>query len=157
MASIGHFDSETVNPNAGFDPVPPGEYLVKVSNSELKTVKGKPSDKYIWLEHTILEGDYKDRKLYNNLNLWNANPTAVKIAEAMLSQLCRAVGKKQITDTVELHNLPLTCKVGLDTKGDRGPQNRIDKYLYEDTSAATVATTEAKAVVQQGAAKAPWA
>lgn len=157
MAQIGNFDSDAVDPNVGFDPLPPGDYIMKITSSDLRVTKGNAANKYVWLEHTIIDGPFKNRKLYNNLNLWNTNVQAVKIAEGMLAQLCKAVGKKTISDTVELHGLMFTARVGLDTKGDRGPQNRIDKYLYEQTPEATVAATAQGAATQAGSSAAPWA
>lgn len=156
MAQIGNFNAEDVNPNAGFEPIPPGNYVMKISNSDVRSAKANPANKYIWLEHTILEGQYAGRLLFNNLNYINTNVTAANIAAATLSQLCRAVGKMQIADTAELHGIPFQAQVSIDTKGDR-PQNRIDKYLYEESSAATSQATAQAAVTASNGGAAPWA
>lgn len=152
MAQLGSFDAEAVNPDAGYTPVPPNVYTMIVTHTEIKASKNKPTNRYLSVEHTITEGDFKNRKITNLLNLWNDNPDAVRISEAMLSQLCRAVGKMKIEDTVELHGIPFQAKVSVDAKGDK-PQNRIDEYLYEGR-AATV-TAAPKAAGQATAA--PWA
>lgn len=153
MAQIGHFDADNVDTNVGFDPVPPGIYDLMISNSDVKATKdGK--GKYIWLEHTILSGPFKDRKIFNNLNMWNANPQAVKIAEAHFGCLCKAVGKRQVTDTVELHNTPFQAEVDVEKQDGRSPQNRIKKYLFEDEK------QQRQAAVASGpvdASTVPWA
>ncbi len=156
MAQIGNFNAGEVNPNAGFDPIPPGTYVMKITNSDVRSAKSNPANKYIWLEHTILEGEYKGRLLFNNLNYINTSVTAANIAAATLSQLCRAVGKMQIGDTVELHGIPFQAQVSIDTKGDK-PQNRIDKYLFEETNAATTQATRQATVAAGASAAAPWA
>lgn len=150
-----NFNANEVSSESGFDPIPPGEYVIKVNDTQEKVAKS--GGKYIWIEHIILEGQYKDRRLYNNLNLWNENATAKKIADAQLSQLCKATGQISLTNTVQLHGIPIRVKVGLDTKGDRGPQNRIDKYLFEETPSATVAaTTQVAATTATAPGAAPW-
>lgn len=172
MANIGFFDAETVDTNVkngDFEAIPPGRYPMMISNSDVREVKGEPHKKYIWLEHTVLEGEYKDRKLFNNLHLWNPSDKAVKMAEGFFGQLCKACGKNKIGDTAELHSIPFWAEVGVDTKNvqpGKDPQNKIVEYFFGNEGAApTTQPNQAayQAPAQQGfagvqgkAGGAPW-
>jgi hypothetical protein len=58
--------------------------------------------------------------LWARLNLDNPNATAVTIARAELSAICRAVGVLAPKDSVELHNLPLVIHVKCKKWDDTG-------------------------------------
>lgn len=154
MAQIGNFDTNEVTATTGYEAIPPGVYIMKITDSDIKDTKANPKNKYLWLEHTIIDGPYKNRKIYNNLNKWNTNPAAVNMADAMLKQLCLACGKTTISDSVELHGIMFSARVGIDTKGDRGPQNRIDAYLSD--AAPEAKGTVAAATPSAGGNSAPW-
>lgn len=87
----------------GFDPLPAGTYVSMVTDSkEKETSKG---GKMVVLEHTIQEGEYAGRIVFENLNIVNANPKAEKIAFEALGELSHAIkltGK--LTNTEQLHN-----------------------------------------------------
>lgn len=110
MANINGFDANEVNPDIGFDPVPAGKYKAAITASEMKATKTKRGS-YLELELTILEGDYKDRKVWARLNLENQSEKAVQIARGQLSAICRAVGVMTPQDSVQLHNIPLVITV----------------------------------------------
>lgn len=153
MANIGHFDADTVDTNITTDPVPPGKYLLAITASDVKQVKGK-ADKYIHLEHTVLDGQYSGRKVFNNLNMWNSNPQATKIAEAHFACLCKAVGKRQVRDTAELHSIPFYAEIEVEAgKDGNRPQNRIKKYLFEDDHKAPKTTVGVQPSTSAGV---PW-
>ena len=157
MAKIGHFDAETVDTNIGFEVLPPGIYTMVITNSDVKEVKNKPGSSYVWLEHTICDGPYNGRKVFNNLNLWNDNPKAVRIAESFMGQLCKACGIKQLTDTEQLHGILFKAKLDVDAKDQtRDPQNRIKEYIYDKGTGGNAA---ASAPVAGGVAggSVPWA
>ena len=67
--------------------------------------------KYLWLMLDILEGPQQGRKVFDQLNLVNANPTTVEIAQRTLSAICHATGRLQVNDSDELHLIPLTIQV----------------------------------------------
>lgn len=91
MADLQGFDAQTVEPNDSFDPVPNGDYLCIITTSEMKPTKAGDGA-YLELELQVIEGPYQGRKLWDRLNLNNANETTVKIAKGTLSAICRAVG-----------------------------------------------------------------
>jgi len=112
MANLGGtFDSgQHEDMNTGFDPIPAGDYIAMVVESEIKTTS-KKNGKYIKLKFRIEEGEFKGRFIWTNLNIINPNPVAVEIAQKELATLCRAVGKAVIQDTQELHGIPIRMKV----------------------------------------------
>ncbi|MCA9028408.1 MAG: DUF669 domain-containing protein, partial [Planctomycetaceae bacterium] len=117
MADLRGFDAQTVEPNDSFDPIPNGDYLCIITTSEMKPTKAGDGA-YLELELQVLEGPYQGRKLWDRLNLNNANETTVKIARGTLSAICRAVGVLQPTDSCELHDLPLVAKVACRKRDD---------------------------------------
>lgn len=138
MASLGGFNAQEVEPSTGFDPIPVGDYVAIISNSEEKTTKAGDGS-YVKLEFTILEGKYEGRKLWENLNLNNRSEEVVKIARATLSSICRALSiLRPVQDSIELHDQPLIIKVGVEKRKDTGEmQNRIKAYKPRSDGIAT--------------------
>jgi hypothetical protein len=84
---------------------------------------------YLLLELDVLEGPYAGRKLFDRLNLVNANPDAVLMAQRSLSALCRAAGKMQVSNSEQLHLIPIQIDVKVrPPKGQYGESNSI-RYL----------------------------
>jgi hypothetical protein len=99
MADFGlTFDASQIEPNTGYDVLPPGKYLAQIVSSEMRPTKDGQGQ-YLFLEIDILDGQYRGRKLFDRINLVNANHTAVEIAMRTLSSLCRAVGKLQVKNS----------------------------------------------------------
>lgn len=110
MSVTLNFDANNVKPLGDMEAIPAGEYIAAITASEAKpTTAGDGS--YLALEFTVLDGDYKDRKLFTNLNIGNKNPVAVEIAYRALSSICHAVGIIQVADSAQLHNRPLAIVV----------------------------------------------
>ncbi len=128
MANLNGFDANQIEPSASFDPIPAGKYLAAITESEFKPTKAGTGH-FLQLTFHILEGPHKGRYLWARLNLDNPNHTAVEIAQAELSALCRAVGVLQPKDSVELHNLPLMISVRCKKRSDTGEiTNEIGGY-----------------------------
>ena len=149
MANLNGFDANTVDPNFTFDPVPAGKYTAVITASEMKPTK-KGTGQYLELTFQIIEGEHKGRLLWARLNLDNPDATAVKIARAELSAICRALGVLAPKDSVELHNLPLMIKVGIKNRDDNGEPTNVIRG-YEKKGAAAPRPTAAA-----GNGKAPW-
>ncbi len=128
-----NFDSNTVEPATGrFELLPIDDYLAVITASAMvgnKNNKGK----HLSLTWTICEGDYKDRKVFTNLNLVNDNPDTVEIAQRDLSAICRATGVLHPKESEELHDKPVVISVGI-RKGSNGYEdsNIIRKYSRTD-------------------------
>lgn len=136
MASFGQtFDASSIEPSSGYDVLPPGKYLAQIVASEMRVTKDGLGQ-YLYLEVDILDGQYAGRKLFDRLNLINANPDAVQIAQRTLSSICRAVGKLQVSNSEQLHLIPLIADVRVrPPKGMYGESNSI-RYLPRNASPA---------------------
>jgi len=149
MPNLNGFDAGNVEPVPSFDPIPAGQYLAMISASEEKT--SKQGNKFLSLEFEVLDGQYKDRKLWVNLNLSHPNPETVKFARAELASICKAVGVLKPQDSVQLHNLPMLITVKCVNRKDTGElQNRIKSYALK--AAASSQPQQAQA----GSATPPW-
>ena len=148
--SAFNFNAEEVDPSIGFEAVPAGKYTAVITESGFKPTKSG-SGRYLELTFEIIEGEYKNRKLWARLNLENPNEKAVGIARSELSAICRAVGVMRIHETSELHNLPLVISV----KCRRTPEgdNANEVKGYEPRGSACGAP-QAPATRPAGA---PWA
>lgn len=113
MADLGKvFNSNSYEELGDFAPIPEGYYSVCIESTVRKPQKNVANGDYLVVVYVINDGDYKNRKLFDNLNLWhNKSPDAVEIAERTLAQICRVVGKEQITDTDELVGCNLSVRV----------------------------------------------
>jgi len=128
MANLGAFNANEVDPNVVFDPIPAGKYIARIIESEVKPTKNGDG-RYLELTFEVLDGEYRNRKVWDRLNLWNPSSEAVRIAQGMLSAICRAVGVMQPRDSVELHNLPLEVTVKLKRREDTGDlTNEVKGY-----------------------------
>lgn len=156
MAFI-NFDATNIEPSSEYQPLPVGEYAVVITESNMQATKAGTGE-YIKLKFEVIEGTFKGRTLFSNLNINNTNQTAVEIAMRDLSAICRAVNRMQITDTSQLHNQPLTVKVGLEpsNKGDGSFNNVIKAYsAYGKTLAAPVAQPQPMPQATQPSYQAP--
>lgn len=128
MANLNGFDANQVEPTGDFDPVPAGKYLAVITESEMKPTKSG-SGNYLQLTFEIIDGPHKGRLLWARLNLDNPSATAVAIARAELSAICRAVGVLAPKDSVELHDLPLVIHVKCKKREDTGElTNEVKGY-----------------------------
>ena len=97
---------------------------------------------FLWLLLDILVGEHKGRKIFDQLNLVNPNPTTVEIAQRTLSAICHATGKMQVSDSEELHLIPLTIQVTVKPpKNGYGESNGIRYLLPEPGPAVQQAAT----------------
>lgn len=119
MADLNGFDASQVEPSSSFEPIPAGQYLAVITGSEMKPNKAG-TGQFLQLCFQIVDGQYKNRLLWTRLNLDNPNATAVQIARAELSAICRAVGVLAPRDSVELHDLPLVIHVRCKKRADTG-------------------------------------
>jgi hypothetical protein len=100
----------------------------------------------------ILDGEHKGRKIFDQLNLVNPNPTTVEIAQRTLSAICHATGKMQVSDSEELHLIPMTIQVTVKPpKNGYGESNGI-RYLLPEPGAAT---QQAATPLTEGSASTP--
>lgn len=95
--------------------IPAGDYVAIAIESEVKTTK-KGDGKYCQFKFVIIEGPHKEQYLWTRLNVANPNAVAQRIGNEQLATLCRAVGKRTIRATEELHQIPLILTVTMESR-----------------------------------------
>jgi len=160
MSATLNFDASAVAPASPMDPVPAGDYLVYISDSEMKpTAAG--TGYYLQLTLDIIEGEFAGRKIFDRLNLDNPNQQAVEIAQRTLSAICHSIGVMQVADSAQLHDKPLIAKVVVKPpRGEYGPSNEVKGY--KSASGGTPVPVRAQAPMPPpppaaAAASRPWA
>lgn len=150
MVDLGGFDASVIEPTADFEAIPKGDYKAMVIDSEWKPTKAG-TGRYLQLTHEILDGEFKGRRLWDRLNLDNPSDTAVKIAQATLSSLCRAVNVMRPKDSSELHGKPCIIKVIVEERNDKPGVFKNEIKNYEAIGAAPVQVTP-----QPASKSPPW-
>lgn len=151
MANLSGFDANQVEPTGDVEAIPAGKYLAVITDSQMKPNKAGTGS-LLQLTFQVIEGDYENRLLWTRLNLDHPNATAVQIARADLSAICRAVGVLAPKDSVELHNLPLMINVRCKKRQDTGDVvNEIKGYSPRETKAVRAAP-----VASSTPATPPW-
>ena len=138
MPALGN-DYQNAKPMDDFTPIPVGDYKAVITESEIKPTKAGDGQ-YLNLRVEIIKGEYQGRIIFVILNLWNPNPKAVEIANRELATIVAAVNKPGAQNSEELHNIPMTVKVGIQPgQGEYGPSNRIKNYMAYQTAPAPAA------------------
>ncbi len=155
MANLGNtFDATGVEPAKPFDVLPPGKYPAQIVASELRVTKDGMGQ-YLWLEIDVLDGPCKGRKLFDRLNLVNANPQTVEIAQRTLSAICHATGRMQVQDSEELHLIPFIADVQVvPPRNGYGESNKV-RYRPLEPANAPQGVRPAAAPASQGMRTAP--
>jgi hypothetical protein len=156
MASLGNFNPDEYENT--FEPIPAGKYKAVITESESKPTKA--GGEYLKLTVELIEGEYKGRKVFSNLNLRNAYPTAENIAKVALADICRAVGVMHPRDSSELHNKPMLVKLSLRPETAEYPaSNDVKGWEGIGGAPAVGRTTEPRRVEVEEVApanKKPW-
>lgn len=135
------------------DAIPSGTYEAVITDSEMKATKNGLGMGINLTFEIISDGPAKGRKVFVWINYEHPKVEAQRIGREELASLCKAVGVANLTDTNQLHNLPLLITVGLD-KND-STRNVIKKYAAKAVSAAQTAQPTPRPAATTGAA--PWA
>ncbi len=110
--------------------LPEGERTGLIEQSEIRDTKAGDC-RYLDLTWKILEGDHRDRLVWQRVTLENPSEKAVQFGKRRLSSICFAVGKEQIQDSAELHDIP--CRIfvakrpGLEGHEDTNEVTRVRK------------------------------
>lgn len=135
-------DEAVARPARSYDPLPRGMYTAMIIESVIKPTK-KGDGEYLALTFEIVDGDHSGRRLWQNLNLSNPNKQAEDIAREELNNICAAIGiprGTKLTNTEQLHDIPITIDVGLDAKDTT--RNRIFAYVKKSAAAPTTAKAQ---------------
>jgi len=130
MADMQQYGSYTGQKEDSFEALPAGEYTAMIVSSEKKQSNNKPQNSYLKLEWEVLEGQYRGRKIFENINLWNDNQQAVEIARKAIDSIYAACGKLNgVKNSEELHRIPMVLKLTVkDGKDGYEASNSIKKH-----------------------------
>jgi len=141
-----------------FDAIPAGDYPAMIIESERVASKTNPQNSYLKLKWEILEGQYRGRKLFENVNLWNTNGQAVEIARKAMDSICTSCGfTNGVKSSEELHRKPVMLKVGVREKKDANKNiipNEYENHIKKHSPATGGQPAMSQAQPTPGAM--PW-
>lgn len=148
MVALNH----TVNTNnlrEGDDLLPPGNYVVEITDATMKDTKSG-TGQMIVITYRVTEGAQVNCLLTDRFNFWNQNEVAQRIGRAQFDKMVNAAGMVKVDDTNELPGKKLGIKVenrqSQDWVNDKGetvqgkPQNEIKKYFKVVSETAPAST-----------------
>ena len=158
MASFGTtFDATGIDPMKPLEVLPPGKYPAQIVNSEMRLTRDGMGQ-YLHLEIDVLDGPYRGRKLFDRLNLVNANTQTVEIAQRTLSVICHATGRLQVQDSEELHLIPFLAVVQVQPpRNGYGESNKVRYQPLEGAAPAAQPAQPARPAAAPSAMPAPAA
>ena len=155
MASLS-FDATSID-TTSHEPIKAGTYEAVITASEIKANRAN-TGKGLNLTFEIISDSAKGRKVWAWINFQHQKQEAQRIGQEELARVCKAVGVSQLTDSEQLHNIPLMITVDVDRND--ATRNVIKAYkAKEGASGAAVVQTTTTATPTTAAATgaAPWA
>jgi len=127
-----------IKPQESFDPVPPGDYHVTITDSSVgETKTGKPMLKVTF---TVADVPYSGRKVFDNFLLGN------EIAMSRMKSMAISAQHKSpdfIQDSEELHGLKLIIKVKVTNDPGYPPQNKVTSFKKLEGASVPVPPSQA--------------
>jgi hypothetical protein len=140
MAQLG----TTLDPNAiepsrnGFDPLPDGEYIAQIVANEVRNTQS--GGLMLVLTWEIVEGDYQNRKVWQNINYQNDSAQAQAIGHGQIKNICDAIGyTDHVNDGDVLMFQPCRVRVGR-SKKQEGYEQRDEIKSVKPLTAQAPAT-----------------
>lgn len=161
MAKIGNFGIDA-EPSQDFSPIPVGEYVVQIVDSDIKPTKRGDGHR-LEMTFEVMDGEYKGRKVWQSYNVDNPNPKAVEIAQREIRSIREATGQLGAMDSQEFHYKPLVIRVDIEERDGYSPRNVIKAYKAvaggQGNAPATGAATAAPAATSASPSSSapPWA
>lgn len=149
--------SELPESSGSFDPLPAGQYAACCIEAEAKDTKAG-TGQYIRLTWEVLDEPYAGRRIWQNLNVRNPNPTAQEIGMKQLGEVCRAMGLVQIQDTDEFIGGNAILKLKIRKSEEYGDSNDVLSVRAMEGSAAPApaAASPGKKAPAAKSATPPW-
>jgi hypothetical protein len=159
MASFS-FNAADVAPDTSRELIPAGTYVARISESSYEAMKSG-NGHAVKLTLDIIDGPFKNRKLWTQLNVKHINEVAQKIGQQQLSAICHAVGVMNMQDTQQLHNKPLKVRVKIRKDDQYGDKNEVSGYEAIGQASAGSAmpsapAAQAPAAAVFGGGSKPW-
>lgn len=116
MAGFGFNLNDYATATSNFDPLPAGDYKLRIMDSEIKT-SAKGND-YLSISFQVSEGEFSNRMIWSNFNIMHPNEDTRRIAREQLTALCAAAGCLGANDSSQLHGRVVIGKVKCDPASD---------------------------------------
>jgi len=159
MANLQSLFGNAFNPaaveevNTDFSPLPKGEYLVQISDSEIAQNKSNTGTN-LTLKLVVQDGKYKNRIVFENLCVVHQNATAQGIAQSRLKQICEALKVKALKDTSQLHDKNLVVSVDVEKDKYKSDMTGQDEWR-NSIKGYRAAKVQQAAVVEELATETP--
>lgn len=132
MAQFGFNPAEVPESQNSFDPIPAGDYRVRIVESDVKATKDSTGS-YINFRMEIEDGPFAGRVLWDIAMVQSSRTDegmqkALQIAREKIATMCKCVGKPAAKDSIELHNIPFLVSVKVKDDPTHGPKNEIKGY-----------------------------
>ncbi len=127
------FNVADVPEDDGFQPVPAGTYRAQIVWSDI--VPTAAGDDMLKLRWQIDGGPFDGRAVYQNVNMYHSKPNVAEIGQRQFAEIGRAVGKLAVSDSEELHHIPMVIRVIVKDSPNYGPQNEVKRVTAVDNAA----------------------
>lgn len=152
MSAINFDINELPKSTSSFEPLAPGWYVVSIKDAKLKETKDR-TGQYIAVQYVT----DKNRTVFGNINIRNANPKAEEIGRSQLGELMRAIGLTRVTDTDQLIGASLQIKLSI-REAANGYEASNDIKGYKAIEGGMMpAVSHAAAPAATAKAAPPWA
>lgn len=141
-----HETNKFDDPKDFFEPVPLGKYPAEITESDYKETKasiesGGKNGFYESYTFTIIDGEFKGRKIFEKYNTTNPSPKAELFANEQMARLARILGCEGYTDTEQLHKKPLIVRLGINpAKGKYPAGNKVTAFYSIDEAGADLSS-----------------
>jgi hypothetical protein len=108
-------------------PVPAGRYPAHIVEAEVRDA-ANGNGNYLWTVFEITEGQYKGRKVFQNVTIHNASQQAVEIGQRLMTDIYTACGITGPTRSIDvLLHKPIKIRVNIrrDPNGEYQDSNRV--------------------------------
>jgi hypothetical protein len=144
MAQIpGGYTADENDQWQGFEALPAGEYKVQIIDSDLCDTRAGDGQ-YIKLVYEVV-GDplYDGRKIFDNINIANPSPDAVRIGKQRLNTICAVTGVPSLKDTAQLHGKTMSLLIAVGKNKQTGEDTNIIKKYFPLNNVGVAASSRA--------------
>lgn len=126
-----------VEDNDSFSPIPPGDYEVRAEQVSLKDSKSG-NGKYLAFEFVIADGQYRKRKMFQNVIVEHTNEDAKRIGLQLIKSwivACNGNGTERLTLSLIVRFLNQPCMAAIVIEPGRlgySDKNKITRFKQEN-------------------------
>lgn len=136
------FDANGVEPAKDVsEPMPNGWYRMQIESTDYRPTKSG-GGRFLELVWTVLDGEYKGRKVWDTFNVVNENEQAVEIAKAQLSAVCHATGVLRFQSHQQLRAKTALVRVVIKHQDGYSSKNEAKAYKADDAGAGVASTRQ---------------